>query len=74
MSAKVYKVSESDKALYIRYAKEEQDNPEPTEEDIQASIAESVEVAYGSLHLALSSMRRWYGVDKCQCEVCMKGM
>lgn len=67
---KVFKISKSDRDLYVKYAMEEQDNPEPTEEDIQASIRESVEVAHGSLNLALRSMRRWYRVDQCECPLC----
>lgn len=50
-----------DRELYRRYAKDEQDNPNPTEEDIDESIKASIRV-YGSEQMAVFTMRQQYGL------------
>lgn len=62
MSDKEFTMSEADRELFRRYAVDEQDNPNFTEEDINASIAECTKAYGGSIKSAIRSMRQWYSV------------
>lgn len=44
--------------MYVKFARQEQDNSNPTCEDIRESIRESISV-FGSLNLAINIMATW---------------
>lgn len=64
-------MTQDDRLLYRRYAIEEQDNPDPTDQDIDDSIKESIE-HYGCIGKSIRAMRQWYqSPNKCECPQCM---